>query len=170
MIGGWHRVGRRLLGPLIATLVVVLLVAGARACVIADHRQEVRLRNDFVDPVIVRRLNGAPDTARTLAPGEALVLRYAGRYVALREIGGLGTPTPSGPPPQPPAPVVLGIFTPEGQPLGRLVLPASVRESYNMCLSAASEPPYRMGGAVRGGRPGVLFYPRGVITVGPPLP
>ena len=168
MMGGWHRVGRRLLLPLAVVLMGLLLFAGARACVVADR--QVRLRNDFAGPVVVRHLDGAADTARTLAPGEALIVRYTGKYLALREIAGLGTPTPSGPTQQPPAPVVLGVFTQEGQLLGRLVLPAWVNQSYTMCLSTASEPPYRMGGAVRGGRPGALFCPRGVSTGGSPLP
>ena len=160
--------GPRVLPPLVVVLIGLLLFAGARACVSAERH--VRLRNDFAGPVTVRRLDGAAGAARTLAPGETLVVGYAGKHHQLQEVGGLGTPASIGSATQAPAPVVLGVFTPEGDPLGRLVLPAWANQSYTMCLSAASEPPYRMGGAVRGGRPGAPFCPRGVITGGPPLP
>jgi hypothetical protein len=98
------------------------------------------------------------------------VARYSGKYHQLREVAGLGTVTPAGPSQQPQSYVVLGVFTEEGESLGRLVLPSGLTESYTICLSAAAEPPYRMGGAIRGGRHGALFCPRGVITGGPPLP
>jgi hypothetical protein len=158
----------RLLSLLVLLLIGLLFVAGVRACVLADHH--VRLRNDFAGPIIVQRLDPASDAARTLAPGESLVLRYGGKHRQLQEITGLG-PVPPAEPRQPPSqPVVLGVFSADGQPLGRLVASPGAGESYTMCLSAAAEPPHWMGGAVRGGRSGELFCPRGIVTHGPPLP